>query len=201
MYELRDASAAFDKKVASLLENHACVTQSMSCVPWCRIAALLAGHLFHRRSSIAPRGRKRVTPVSYDTEYVSKCKGSKCTVTCSCGGGDDGWSGVDVATSQSHQEILKAVHLTHHSSRPMTRCSKPWLKQSTGGNDAFVFSARLLRRVFSFFFVFANCGSHVRGLTHHSRTLVSEAHNLKQPQSQYGSQLFVGGGFGQQASG
>ena len=50
--------------------------------------------------------------MSYDTEYVRKYKAFNCTVTSSGGGGDEGWSGVDMAVPESQQEIVKAVHLT-----------------------------------------------------------------------------------------
>ena len=66
----------------------------------------------HCKQLVDSAGLQRGNTVSYDTEYVRKYKAFNCTVTSSGGGGDEGWSGVDVAVPESQQEIVKAVHLT-----------------------------------------------------------------------------------------
>ena len=61
----------------------------------------------HCNQLVDTEGLQQGSAVSHGAEYARKN-----TVTPSGGGGgDDGWSGVDVAAPQSQREIVKAVHL------------------------------------------------------------------------------------------
>ena len=100
----------------------------------------------HGEQSVDRDGLQQGNTVSYDTEYVRKCKASNCTVTSSGGGGGGGWSGVEWS-GRGRSTGIRA------NSAPRTTgagCSRG-ARNPGGGIHATVCSARLLRQ-FQFFF-------------------------------------------------